>query len=60
MAKRGLPRSVWEAVFEKLEILTAQDHSVEALSAYQYRIDRRIDLDPDPLDSDVVIRVFGT
>jgi hypothetical protein len=46
MARGGLPKSVWGAIFEKLDILAAQDHTIEALSAYQYRIDRRIDIYP--------------
>jgi hypothetical protein len=47
MARGRLPKSVWGAIFEKLDILAAQDHTIEALSAYQYRIDRQIDIYPE-------------
>src|SRR4051812_46337259 len=39
-------RRLRAAIFEKLAILAARDFQVEALSAYQYRINRIIDISP--------------
>jgi hypothetical protein len=44
--RRPLPEQVWDAIYEKLDILAAHDYRVQALTQYQYRINGVIDIYP--------------